>query len=117
MRIKWNGQTINVKPTKSSKRYFETTWNDYTIVVELDEWLRRNYKQTKYDAWCYTPHGGLIVDGASYDTIRKAVQDCFDNIGFPLLNIGEEYDANETMDDLIDWYVKEGLVDDYTADK
>lgn len=97
MKIKWNGQTITVLPSKSSKKYFETTWNDYIIIVELDEWLKRNRKETQYDAWCYAPDGGLIVNAASYNTIREAVQGCFDNIGFPLQKIGEDSDDDEEL--------------------
>jgi hypothetical protein len=39
----------------------------------------------------------LIVNAASYDSIREAVQDCFDNIGFPLQRIGEEDEDDEEL--------------------
>ena len=105
IRIKWNGKAIDVQSNVHSKTSFETVWNDYTIVVKLDEWLRRNFKKTCYDAWCYTPSGDAIVNGASYPSIRAAVQDCFDNIGYPLMMSENEFDS------LISWYEDMELIE------
>ena len=92
MKVKWNGQTINVQNESASRKNFDATWNCYTIHVERDDWLLRNYKKLKYDAWCDDPNGDRLVDGAQYDTISSAVQDCFNNIGYPLRTVADYED-------------------------
>jgi hypothetical protein len=81
MRIKYNNQTINIQnQSDNPKKEFFCVWNGYTIQVGLDEYMKKHYKKTSYDAWCCVPSGGYIVNGASSPTMREAVQECFDNM-------------------------------------
>ena len=99
MRVKWNNQTLNLnnelsKPTKD----FYCNWNNYSIQITFDEWIKRHYKRNEYSAWCYDPKGGACVAGGGYSSIQEALQECFDNIWLPLVNINDpdEEDKDET---------------------
>lgn len=89
MKVKWNDQVINVQnqADNPSKDFF-CVWNGYTIEIILDEWVKRYYKKKSYRVACSTPVGGYIVDGIC-NSIKEGLQECFDNIDYPLKTIDD----------------------------
>lgn len=91
MKVKWNGEIINVENESDiPKKHFFAYWNDYTIEVSFDEEIKRLVGKKQYIADCYDPNGGLLVNWACFPTMKEAVQCCFDNIEYPLINIENE---------------------------
>lgn len=102
MKIKWNNQTIDVELEKPYKNTYFCTWNDYTIEIIKE---KLTYKGEKINAWYIqltTPNGGYDYDGyfklpnGQYGgTLRQALQDCFNNIDYPLIKIGDACDDED----------------------
>lgn len=100
MRVKWNGQTINVENWENKKNSFYSQWNDYSISTVKER--LHGWSKDGIDAWyiqCIDPRGSYIYDGyfknkdGSYGgTLSQVLQDCFDNIGYPLVDVNEGYD-------------------------
>lgn len=100
MKVKWNNQTIDIQNWLNKTTEFYCEWNYYSISIKrepLKTWSK-NYGNAWY-VQLITPNGGYDYDGyfktkdGEYGkTLKGALQDCFDNISYPLIQIGEEDD-------------------------
>lgn len=107
MKIKWNGETIEVENQIDSKNMFFCVWNDYTIEITREK--VGLWGTPKTNAWYVqlnTPNGGYDYDGYFRlsngqlgGTLRQALQDCFNNIDYPLIKIGDVGD-DESEDNI-----------------
>ena len=94
MKVKWNNQILNIEnQADNPNKDFFCVWNDYTIEITLDDWYKKCYKKKLYNVTCSTPVGGYIVEGTC-KTIREGLQECFDNIDYPLKTM-EDYENEE----------------------
>ena len=109
MKIKFRGKTLDVQneDIKNPRKCFYTTWNYFEINVS---------KCGKYyESIVTSPLGDLLVEDASYKTMKEAVQDAFNNIELDITEKGNMLternqllqDEEMTEDDLSEieyWY-------------
>ena len=99
MRVKYGGRTIDVEnQSDHPRREFYADWNGYAISIQKEK------VQSGY-AWYVqltTPRGGYDYDGYCRQpegnlggTMGEALQDCFDNIDFPPINVNEDEEDDE----------------------
>lgn len=100
MKVKWNGGTIDIPNQSTKKNEFYCNWNYYTILITKEK-LRSFTKDYGYGWYIQltNPTGGYDYDGYfknSNDTykgtISQALQDCFNNIDYPLMSVSDEED-------------------------
>ena len=109
MKIKFRGKTLDIQneDTKNSKKYFCATWNYFEINIS---------KCGKYyESIVTSPLGDLLVEDASYKTMKEAVQDAFDNIELDIIERGnmlternqllqDEEITEEDLNEIEYWY-------------
>lgn len=91
MIVKYNNQKYNITNTENKKQNFYAIWNDYTI------WIQKEYKD-EYYCQVINPYGSYNVDGYFRGTLSQVLQECFDNIDIPLLDINNEPEDEEGDD-------------------
>ena len=82
MKIKFRGKTLDIQneDIESPRKRFYTTWNYFEINIS---------KYGKYyESIVTSPLGDLLVEDASYKTMKEAVQDAFDNIELDIIEKG-----------------------------
>ena len=82
MKIKFRGKTLDIQNEniESPRKRFYTTWNYFEINVS---------KCGKYyESIVTSPLDDLLVEYASYKTMKEAVQDAFNNIEFDITEKG-----------------------------
>ena len=82
MKIKFRGKTLDIQneDIKNPKKCFCATWNYFEINIS---------KCGKYyESIVTSPLGELLVEDASYKTMKEAVQDAFNNIEFDIIEKG-----------------------------
>lgn len=82
MKIKFRGKTLDIQNEniESPRKRFYTTWNYFEVDVS---------KCGKYyESIVTSPLGELLVEDASYKTMKEAVQDAFSNIEFDIIEKG-----------------------------
>ena len=83
MKIKFRGKTLDIQNEniESPRKCFYTTWNYFEINVS---------KCGKYyESIVTSPLDDLLVEYASYKTMKEAVQDAFDNIELDIIERGD----------------------------
>lgn len=99
MKVKYNKQAIDVpNKSKTPNKEFYADWNDYTITINKEKKLLSDNKQRWY-IQLTTPRGGYDYDGYFNGTMREALQDCFDNIDYPPMDIEDDDEDNDEDDD------------------
>ena len=82
MKIKFRGKTLDIQNEniESPRKRFYTTWNYFEINIS---------KCSKYyESIVTSPLGDLLVEDASYKTMKEAVQDAFNNIELDITEKG-----------------------------
>ena len=83
MKIKFRGKTLDIQNEniESPRKRFYTTWNYFEInIFECGKY---------YESIVTSPLGELLVEDASYKTMKEAVQDAFNNIEFDIIERGD----------------------------
>ena len=110
MKIKFRGKTLDIQNEniENPKKCFCATWNYFEVDVS-------KYNNKYYESIVTSPLGDLLVEDASYKTMKEAVQDAFNNIELDIIEIGNILternqllqDGEMTEDDLSEieyWY-------------